>query len=235
MSSVVLGTDVETGQLVRLGDIERRSGFYLLGKMGMGKSALAVNIALQDIANGHGLFFVDPHGDAALDLLRRGDPDLLESRAYLLDVEDEDYSFGINLLQCTNVASWKARTATYTRAYNVFNKLWEDEWGPWLQLILQNVLWAFIENQGYTLAEVPMFLNSSNEDFRNHIIDNIQYNHEVADFWRYEFAYRREQNQRERAEPALTRINTLLTYPSVRHIIGQAQTTIDFATVSINQ
>ena len=33
--------------------------------------------------------------------------------------------------------------------------------GPWLQLVLQNVLWAFIENQEYTLAEVPMFLNPS--------------------------------------------------------------------------
>ena len=140
MSSVILGTDVETGQQVRLGDIERRSGSYFLGKMGMGKSALAVNIALQDIANGHGVFFIDPHGDAVLDILRRGDTDLLENRAYLLDVEDEDYSFGINLLQCPNVASWKARNATYTRAYNVFEKLWEDQWRPWLQLILQNVL-----------------------------------------------------------------------------------------------
>ena len=64
MSRVVLGTDVETGQEVWIGDIERRSGLYLLGKMGMGKSAAAVNIALQDIANGHGVFFIDPHGDA---------------------------------------------------------------------------------------------------------------------------------------------------------------------------
>ena len=66
MSSVVLGTDVETGQQVWIGDIERRSGFYWLDKMGMGKSAVAINMALQDIANGHGVFFIDPHGDAVL-------------------------------------------------------------------------------------------------------------------------------------------------------------------------
>src|SRR5437764_10510419 len=30
---------------------------------------------------------------------------------------------------------------------------------------------AFIENQEYTLAEVPMFLNPRNSAFRNHIID----------------------------------------------------------------
>jgi hypothetical protein len=231
MSSVILGTDTDTEQVVRIGDIERRSGLYLLGRPGMGKSALAVNIALQDIVNGHGVFFLDPHGEAIADLLRRGETGLLENRAYLLDVEDEDYSFGINLLECDNIASRKARNDTYTKAYNVFFKIWEEEFGPWLQLILQNVLWAFIENQGYTLADVPMFLNPRNEDFRNHIISNIKYNQAVADFWRFEFFSRREQSQQERVDAALTRINTLLTYPDVRDIIGQAKTTLSFETL----
>jgi hypothetical protein len=231
MSSVILGTDTDTGDTVRIGDTERRSGLYLLGRPGMGKSALAVNIALQDIVNGHGVFFLDPHGEAIADLLRRGETGLLESRAYLLDVEDEDYSFGINLLECDNIASRKARNDTYTKAYNVFFKIWEEEFGPWLQLILQNVLWAFIENQGYTLADVPMFLNPRYEDFRNHIISNIKYNQAVADFWRFEFFSRREQSQQERVDAALTRINTLLTYPDVRDIIGQAKTTLSFETL----
>jgi hypothetical protein len=164
MSSVALGRDVETRQEVRIGDIERRSGSYYLGRAGMGKSALAVNVAIQDIANGHGLFFLDPHGDAIVDLARRVSTSDLQ-RTYLFDIEeDENYSFGINLLQCDNVASRNVRRDTYTKAYNVFNKLWEDEFGPWLQLILQNVLRAFIENQGYTLADVPMFLNPDNKD-----------------------------------------------------------------------
>jgi hypothetical protein len=228
MSSVILGTDIETREEVRIGDIERRSGLYLLGRPGMGKSALATNISLQDIDHGHGLFFIDPHGDAVVDLLRRGDAAKLKKSAFLFDPEDDDNSFGINLLACQRVESLRARTDTYTKAYNVFFKLWEDQFGPWLQLILQNVLWAFIENQDYTLADVPMFLNPRNEEFRNHIISNIKYNQAVADFWRDEFFQRREQDQQERVDAALTRINTLLTHPYVRHIIGQQKTTIDF-------
>jgi hypothetical protein len=230
MSSVILGMDVETGERIHIGDIERCSCLYLLGRPGMGKSALSVNVALQDIANGHGLFFLDPHGDAAITLLRRLNPDKIK-QAYLFNVEDDDYSFGINLLTCKNVSSLRARTDTYTRAYNVFYKLWEEQWGVWLQLILQNILWAFIENQSYTLADVPMFLNPRNEDFRNHIISNIKYNSAVADFWRYEFFARRESVQQERVEAALTRINTLLTHPYVRDIVGQQKTTIDFENV----
>jgi hypothetical protein len=116
MSSVVLGTDVETGKEVRIGDIERRSGLYMLGKMGMGKSALAVNIALQDIANGHRVFFLDPHGEAITDLLRRGDYLTLQLLGTGFDVEDEEYSCGINLLHCENVASIRARNATYKKS-----------------------------------------------------------------------------------------------------------------------
>src|SRR4051794_23159305 len=69
---------------VSIGDIERRSGLYMLGKPGMGKSSLLVNLAAQDIKHGHGIFFLDPHGDALLDLLRRGDTDALTQRAILL-------------------------------------------------------------------------------------------------------------------------------------------------------
>jgi hypothetical protein len=229
MPSVLLGIDVDTEKEVRIGDLERRSGLYILGKSGMGKSSIMVHMQRTEINNNHGLFFLDPHGDAILDLLRQLNSAKLD-RTYLFDPEDEDYSFGINLLHCPNVKSLKARTDTYTRAYNVFSKLWEDQFGPWLQLILQNILWAFIENQDYTLAEVPMFLNPRNEDFRNHIINNVKYSPGVADFWRYEFfdSKRGEQRQQERVDAALTRINTLLTHPYVRHIIGQEKTTVDF-------
>jgi hypothetical protein len=174
MSSVILGMDAQTGQEVRIGDIERRSGLYILGNPGMGKSVTMVNVMRQDMSNGHGLFFLDPHGDAISDLISSSKALADRDGAMLLDPEDEAYSFGINLLACENVASLRARNATYTRAYNVFKKIWENDFGPWLQLILENVLWAFIENQGYTLADVPMFLNPRYEDFRNHIIDNIK-------------------------------------------------------------
>ena len=193
MPSVVLGRD-ERGQAVTLGDIERRSGLYILGKPGMGKSALMVNIARGDMQNGHGIFFLDPHGEAIEALLRRIPSLEILQNVGLFDPEDETHSFGINLLSCKDISSLHERTATYTRAYNVFYKLWEDQFGPWLQLILQNTLWAFIENPDYTLAEVPMFLNYRNEAFRNHIVNNIRYNPAVSDFWRYEFFQRRERD-----------------------------------------
>jgi hypothetical protein len=224
----VIGHDIKTGKKITIGDIERRSALYFLGKPGMGKSALMVNLMIQDIEHGHGVFFLDPHTDAIDDLLHRAGYGSLFVFGKLFDPEDEKYSFGINLLTCEDVTSLTTRTDTYTRAYNVFYKLWEKEWGPWLQLILQNTLWAFIENQEYTLAEVPMFLNPRNTEFRSYILSNIKHNPAVVDFWQYEFFQRRERDQQERVDAALTRVTTLLTHPYIRHIIGQRQTTIDF-------
>jgi hypothetical protein len=230
MPSVLIGR--HTGQSVSIGDVERRSGFYILGKPGMGKSALMVNMICQDYENGQRIFFLDPHGDAISEIIKRlpgkADDDDEDKPVLLFDPQDEKQSFGINLLDCDNVNSLTEVTNTYTRAYNVFLKLWEESWGVWLQLILQNVLWAFIEHGEYTLAEVPLFLNPRNTAFRKEILNKVKLNPACRDFWQYEFFERRERDQQERVDAALTRINTLLTHPYVRHIIGQP-TTISFS------
>ena len=48
---------------------DRRRHFYVVGKTGMGKTAMIQNMAIQDIQEGRGVGFVDPHGEAAEELL----------------------------------------------------------------------------------------------------------------------------------------------------------------------
>lgn len=69
--SVVIGKAVDSAETLRIGDIERRPGLYILGGSGAGKTELIKQIILQDINNGHGVFFLDPHGDAIDDLIER--------------------------------------------------------------------------------------------------------------------------------------------------------------------
>ena len=49
---VTLGRDVETDKVIQIGDMERRSGLYILGRPGSGKTTLIKNIIAQDIDNG---------------------------------------------------------------------------------------------------------------------------------------------------------------------------------------
>jgi ABC-type cobalamin/Fe3+-siderophores transport system ATPase subunit len=69
--AVTLGTDIQTGEEITLGDTERRSGLYVLGKPGMGKSTLLVNMLNMDMLKGNSVFFLDPHGEAIDDLIHR--------------------------------------------------------------------------------------------------------------------------------------------------------------------
>lgn len=47
---------------------DRTKHVYVIGKTGMGKSTLLENMAIQDLKNGEGMAFIDPHGKTA-DLL----------------------------------------------------------------------------------------------------------------------------------------------------------------------
>src|ERR1700739_1336857 len=48
---------------------DRERHMYVIGKTGMGKSTLLENLAIQDIRNGEGMAFIDPHGSAVEKLL----------------------------------------------------------------------------------------------------------------------------------------------------------------------
>src|SRR5579864_9085761 len=97
------GTHQETGaaEEVTIGDVERRSGLYVLGKPGMGKTNLIINMILQDIAHGHGLCFIDPHGDAIEEVLKRL-PEHRKDDVILLNPLDKTHAFGLNLFQCND-------------------------------------------------------------------------------------------------------------------------------------
>src|SRR5689334_13092709 len=102
--------------------------------------------------------------------------------------------------------------------------------GPWLQLIIQNTLYVFAENPGYTLAEIPQFLTIPG--FRNHLLENVTHNTEIVDFWRqFEEDKRRGWEQAKQIDAALTRINTPLGHQYVKDILGQPVSTIDFSDI----
>ncbi|MCP6719652.1 MAG: ATP-binding protein, partial [Patescibacteria group bacterium] len=49
---------------------DRRRHVYIIGKTGMGKTALLMNMMIQDIEAGRGVGIVDPHGELAEEVLK---------------------------------------------------------------------------------------------------------------------------------------------------------------------
>jgi Type IV secretion-system coupling protein DNA-binding domain len=125
MPDVILGSGSGTDHIIRLDDMERRSGLYMLGRMGRGKTSLMKSLIEQDMANGHGVFFLDPHGDA-VEELQTSIPSHRKDDVIVLDPSDEFYSFGINPLACPDPDSMSARSRTYAQAFAIFKKLFAN-------------------------------------------------------------------------------------------------------------
>jgi len=96
---IVIGTREHWGQMMPLvlSHNDRRQHLYCLGKSGTGKTTLLHNLMVQDIEAGHGLAFIDPHGDESRNLL-----DYIPSRrikdVVYFNPADTEHPIGFNLL-----------------------------------------------------------------------------------------------------------------------------------------
>src|SRR3989344_2181473 len=67
-----------------------RRHLYMVGKSGVGKSKLLELMVRQDIAYGHGLCFIDPHGDVIEEILNFVPPERAQD-VVLIDPSDTKY------------------------------------------------------------------------------------------------------------------------------------------------
>ncbi len=120
---VPLGHDPTTQQLVMLPDQDRFAGMYVIGKQGTGKSSFLENLACFDAAVENAVFFLDPHEDTVMNIIASLPPQCLP-RVSLLDMEDEEYPFGLNLFATGELTTQRALSKAVGRIEHLFHVLW---------------------------------------------------------------------------------------------------------------
>ena len=100
---VLLGTNEFRGNKkpIYLDDDNRRRHMYVIGQTGMGKSVFLENIAFQDMCDGRGFAFIDPHGDAVEALLQRVPEERIDDVIYF-DPADIEHPVGMNMFEYTS-------------------------------------------------------------------------------------------------------------------------------------
>ena len=78
--------------------IDRRRHMYIVGKTGVGKTKLMELLIRQDIAYGHGLCVIDPHGDFINDILC-AIPENRINDVTVVDPADTQFPISFNPLQ----------------------------------------------------------------------------------------------------------------------------------------
>src|SRR5436305_6990491 len=77
-----IGTDIASGEPVRLTTDAKRRQLYVIGKSGVGKTNLLRTLMLEDFAAGRGFCFLDPHGDEAERLADSTPPERFDEVIY---------------------------------------------------------------------------------------------------------------------------------------------------------
>lgn len=199
---------------------DRDKHMYILGKSGMGKSTLLENMAIQDIQNGEGMIFIDPHGSTAEKLLDFVPQDRIKDTLYLAPF-DTDNPVGFNILEDVG---YDNRHKVVAGLMGVFERIWADAWSARMQYILQNTLFALLEYPGATIIDVNrMLVNKAfREDVINHITDPV-----VAMFWKEEFAGYSDKYTQDATPAIQNKIGQFVSNPLIRNILGQAKSSFD--------
>lgn len=199
---------------------DRSRHMYVIGKTGMGKSTLLENLAIQDIQNGEGLAFIDPHGKTA-DLLLEYVPEHRIKDVVYFAPFDLDYPISFNVLE--DVGAEK-RHLVANGLMSAFKKIWVDAWSARMEYILTNILLALLEFPGSTLMGVNRML--TDKDFRKTVVDNIT-DPSVKAFWVEEYAKYTDKFAAEAAPAIQNKVGQFVANPLVRNIIGQPKSSFD--------
>lgn len=199
---------------------DRQRHVYVIGKTGMGKSTLLENMAVQDIQNGEGMAFIDPHGSAAETILNYVPAERVNDVLYFAPF-DTEYPVSFNIME--DVGPDK-RHLVVSGLMSVFKKIWIDAWSARMEYILQNTLLALLEYPGSTLLGVNRML--SDKEYRKLVVENVK-DPGVKAFWVDEFAKYNERYMQEAGDAIKNKIGQFTANPIIRNIVGQPKSSFD--------
>lgn len=203
---------------------DRRRHIYVVGKTGMGKTNLLENMAVQDIRNGKGVCYIDPHGDTAEKLIKAIPSNRINDVIYL-NPADQNFPLAFNVMEAVDP---EYRHLVASGLIGVFKKIWADSWGPRLEYILRNAILALLEYPGSTLLGVTRIL--VDKKYREKVIDKIT-DPVVKQFWVEEFSKWNERVLQEVISPIQNKVGQFLSSSLIRNIVGQTQSSFDIRTL----
>ncbi len=199
---------------------DRSRHMYVIGKTGMGKSTVLENMAIQDIQNGNGVCFIDPHGKTADLLLDYIPEERIKDTLYFAPF-DMEHPVSFNIMEDVGP---DRRHLVVNGLMATFEKIWVDAWSARMAYILQNTLLALLEYPGSTLLGVNRML--VDKEYRKLVVNNIT-DPSVRAFWVDEFAKYTDRYTQEATPAIQNKVGQFTANPLIRNIVGQPKSTFN--------
>lgn len=219
---------------IRLSTNDRRRHTYIIGQTGTGKSVLLENLAYQDMMDGRGFAFVDPHGDSVEMLLGKVPKERVEDVIYF-NPGDMTNPIGLNMFEFDHPDQ---KDFLVQEAINMLYGLYDPGHtgivGPRLEHIFRNsALLLMSDPVGGTFIDIPKVL--IDEQFRNSKLKYVT-DQTVLDFWTKEFpASQRSNEAGEVISWVVSKFGPFISNDAMRNIIGQTKSGFNLRDIMDNK
>jgi hypothetical protein len=204
---------------------DRRRHTYILGQTGSGKSRLMLRMVVQDIYNGEGVCFIDPHGETAKLILERIPPERAEDVIYF-NLADYERPFGLNFLEYHNEQHKHVIVNSFIdMLVKMFDPHNQGYVGPAYQQAVRNAMLTAMSKEGSTLIEVVRMLTDEKwvmEEWLPHVKDDL-----VRRYWTDQVAKTDQKTKSESLGYFVSKFDKFVTNLAIRNVLGQSQSSFD--------
>lgn len=219
---------------IRLSTNDRRRHTYIIGQTGTGKSVLLENLAFQDMMDGRGFAFVDPHGDSVEALLSKVPKERVEDVIYF-NPSDMENPIGLNMFEFDHPDQ---KDFLVQEAINMLYGLYDPGHtgivGPRLEHIFRNcALLLMSDPAGGTFIDIPKLL--IDQEFMKSKLKYVT-DQTVLDFWTKEFPASQKSNEAgEVISWVVSKFGPFVSNDAMRNIIGQTKSGFNLRDIMDNK
>lgn len=216
---------------VFMSDEDRQRHIYIIGKTGTGKSKFLQSMILQDFAEGKGLCFIDPHGDAVEELLGMVPPERAEDVIYF-NPGDTERPMGLNLLEATTEDQKHfVATNVINMMYKLFDPYKTGIVGPRFEHAVRNAILTVLAEPGSTFVELMRVLTDSR--YVQELLPKVQ-DPIIRRYWTDQIAQTSDFHKSEVLDYITSKFGRFVTNKMIRNIIGQSESAFSFRDVMDN-
>jgi len=218
---------------IRLSTNDRRRHTYIIGQTGTGKSKLLENLALQDMLDGKGFAFIDPHGDSAEELLGMVPKERVEDVIYF-NPSDMENPVGLNLFEFDTPDQ---RDFLVQEAIAMLYRLYDPGHtgiiGPRYEHWFRNAALTIMSDpKGSSFIDIPQVFNDDAfaKEKLKYVTDQT-----VLDFWNKEMAQTSDYHKSEVLGWFVSKFGAFLSNEMMRNVIGQTKSGFNLRDIMDNK
>ncbi len=200
---------------------DRKRHLYILGKSGVGKTKLLELFIRQDIAYGHGVCVIDPHGELINDLLDFI-PEKRINDVCLIDPSDTESPVVFNPIYKVDPEFKHQFTQNFIELLQL---QFGSNWTPRLEHVLRFTLLALLDYPEATLQGIVLMLTDAS--YREKVLEQSS-DEMVKRFWKNEFAEWSEKFNTDAVIPIINKLSQFFSNAGLRAMFSQHDNKINF-------